>query len=131
MFWSGSPTDEFDAVGLIELVSRSQPGCERILLVDDGQWHQKRVTDMSNSGLVDRVLHMPLDTLAFRQTLEDALNRRHIADEHLRLSHQIEVADRELVRVEERRRLEHENQALLVQEKTGLSFLHEVVSELP
>lgn len=128
----GSPTDEFDAVGLIELVSRSQPGCERILLVDDGQWHQKRVTDMSSSGLVDRVLHMPLDTLAFRQTLEDALNRRHIADEHLRLSHQIEVADRELVRVEEeRRRLEHENQALLVQERQGYHILHEVVSELP
>ena len=128
----GAPTGQFDAVALIKQVARLQPLCEKILLADDGQWHQNDVANLSGSGLVDRVIHLPIDTPVFLHTLEEALNRRHIVDECSRLTHEVEIADRELVRVEEeRRRLEQENLALLAHERQGYHILHEVVDELP
>jgi diguanylate cyclase (GGDEF)-like protein len=128
----GSPSEAFDAISLIQQLAHQQPLCELILLANEGQWHQEQVATLSGSGLVDRVIHLPVDTPILLHTIEDALNRRHIFDEHSRLSHEVEVADRELIRVEdERRRLELENQALLAHERQGYHILHEVVSELP
>lgn len=128
----GSPGEDFNAISLIEQVAQQQPRCELILLADEGQWHQRQVAMLSGSGLVSQVIHLPVDPQVLLRTLEEVLNRRHIFDEYSRLSHEVEVADRELVRVEEeRRRLEQENKALLALERQGYNILHEVVSELP
>jgi nitrogen fixation/metabolism regulation signal transduction histidine kinase len=87
---------------------------------------------MAGSGLVQRVLHAPVDAIAFRQTVEDALQRRHISDEYSRLSREVEVAERALVRAEEeRRRLEVENRELHALENRGFAILQEVISALP
>ena len=52
---------------------------------------------MAGAGLLQRVLHAPFDDVVFRQTVEDALQGRHISDEYSRLSHEVEVAERALV----------------------------------
>ena len=128
----GSPRKDFDAAGIIRQAALSQPQCERILLADTRQWNRKLVAELSGSGLVHRVIHLPAEAMAFRQTVNEALNRRHISDEYSRLSHEVEIAERELVRVEEdRRRLAAENLALHEQEGQGYRILQEVVGELP
>lgn len=128
----GGPRKQFDTLGFIERAAAMQPQCERILVVDDKQWHRKKVAGMAGSGIVQRVLHMPLDVAAFRQTVEDALQRRHISEEYSRLSHEVEVAERALLQVEEeRRRLEAENRELHALESRGFAILQEVVSVLP
>jgi hypothetical protein len=85
-----------------------------------------------SSATLHRVIHLPVDTVAFRQVVEETINRRHIADEYGRLSREVEVAERELVRIEEeRRRLAEENLALQNQDGQGYAILQEVVGELP
>jgi CheY-like chemotaxis protein len=128
----GGPRKGFDALAVIQRAAIMQPQCERILVVDEKQWHRKKVAEMAGSGIVQRVLHMPLDVLAFLQTVENALQRRHISDEYSRLSHEVEVAERALVNIEvERRRLEAENRELHAQESRGYAILQEVISVLP
>lgn len=128
----GGPRKGFDALAVIQRAAIMQPLCERMLVVDEKQWHRKKVAEMAGSGIVQRVLHMPLDVVAFRQTVEDALQRRHISDEYSRLSHEVEVAERALVYAEEeRRRLEVENRELHALESRGFAILQEVVSVLP
>ena len=128
----GAPRKDFDALAVIERVAKMQPLCERILLADEKQWHRKKVGEMAGAGLVQRVLHAPVDAAAFRQTIEDALQRRHISDEYSRHSHEVEVAERALVHAEEeRRRLEMENRELLAVENRGFAILQEVISALP
>lgn len=128
----GPPGKNFNAARLIRHAAQTQPQCERMLMVDDRHWKMKPVMDLAASGLVDRVIHLPVDPATCRQAVEEALSRRHISDEYSRLSHEVEVAERELVRVdEERRRLEAENQLLHAQEGAGYRILQEVVAELP
>jgi diguanylate cyclase (GGDEF)-like protein len=128
----GSPHPGFDAAGIIRQAAAMQPQCERILLADSRQWNRKLVAELSGSGMVHRVIHLPVDVVAFRNTVAEAMGRRHIADEYQRLSHAVEIAERELLRVkEERRRLEVENQALQEYEGQGYRLLQDVVSELP
>jgi PAS domain-containing protein len=128
----GAPRKDFDALAVIKRVALLQPQCERILLADDKQWHRKKVAEMAGAGLVQRILHAPVDPLAFRQTVEEALQRRHISDEYSRLSHEVEVAERALVKTEqERRRLEIENIELLAVENRGFVILQEVIAALP
>lgn len=128
----GAPRKDFDAVALIEQAAQTQPQCERILLADSKQWNRKPVAELSSSGTVHRVIHLPVKAAAFREVIEETLNRRHISDEYSRLSHEVEVAERELVRIEEeRRRLLNENQALVAQERQGYRLLQELLAEIP
>ena len=128
----GASRKNFDALAVLERVAALQPQCERILLANDRQWHDKKVAAMAGAGLVQRVLHAPVDVIAFRQTVEEALQRRHISDEYSRLSHEVEVAERALFRTEqERRRLEAENRDLHGLEIHGFAILQDVVSALP
>lgn len=128
----GSPRKDFDAVSFIHSAAHTQPQCERILLADSRQWNKKQVAELSSSAILHRVIHLPVDAVTLRQTVEEAMNRRHISDEYSRLTREVEVAERELVRVEgERRRLAEENTALQAQEGQGYAILQEVVSELP
>lgn len=128
----GGPRKQFDTLAFIQQTATMQPQCERILVVDDKQWHRKKVAEMAGSGIVQRVLHMPLEVTAFRQTVEDALQRRHISEEYSRLSHEVEVAERALLQAaEERQRLEAENRELHALESRGFAILQEVVSVLP
>ena len=128
----GASHPGFDAFAVIEKAVQNQPQCERILLADSQQWHNQQVAELSSSGLVQRVIHLPVAGMALRQTIEDALSRRHIADEYNRLSHEVEVAEREMVRIEEeRRRLAAQNKLLQAQESQGYQILQEVVAELP
>ena len=128
----GASHKNFDAIAVLERIATLQPQCERILLANDKQWHHKKVAEMAGAGLVQRVLHAPVDAVAFRQTVEEALQRRHISDEYSRLSHEVEVAERALVRTEqERRRLEAENRELQAVESRGFTILQDVVSALP
>jgi diguanylate cyclase (GGDEF)-like protein/PAS domain S-box-containing protein len=128
----GSPSVQFDAVAMLHLVSQQQPQCERLLLVEDQQWHQQQVADLSGSTLVDRVLHLPIEPVALRELVEETLERRHISDEYGRLSHAVQIAERELLRVEEdRQRLLKENSALRAQGDHSYAILQEVISGLP
>ena len=128
----GAPSKSFDAVSLIQLAAQAQPQCERILLADSKQWSRKPVVELSSSGMVSRVIHLPIEPAALRQVVEETLGRRHISDEYSRLSHEVEVAERELVRIEEERiRLLDENQSLHAQERQGYQILQEVLTEMP
>jgi diguanylate cyclase (GGDEF)-like protein/PAS domain S-box-containing protein len=128
----GAPHKGFDAVSLIQLAAAAQPKCERILLADSKQWGRKPVVELSSSGLVSRVIHLPIEPAALRQVVEETLGRRHISDEYSRLSHEVEVAERELLRIEEERsRLIDENKSLQAQERQGFNILQEVLTEVP
>jgi DNA-binding response OmpR family regulator len=128
----GAPGEHLDTLAVIEQVAALQPQCERILLVDNEQWQGKIVADMVGAGLVQRVLHRPVAPLVFHQTVEEALQRRHISDEYSRLSHEIQIAERALVKTEqERRRLEKENRELHAAENRGFAILQEVIAALP
>ena len=128
----GAPRKGFDTLAVIERAAQIQPQCERILLTDKKQLQRKKVSEMAGAGLLQRVLHAPIDDVVFRQTVEDALQRRHISDEYSRLSHEVEVAERALVHAEEeRRRLENENRELHAVENRGFAILQEVISALP
>ena len=128
----GAPRKDFDAVALIAQAAQSQPQCERILLADKKQWTRKPVAALSSSGAVHRVIHLPIDAGALQLIVEEALSRRYISDEYSRLSHEVEIAERELVRVEEERiRLAKENKILLAQERQGYLLLQQVLTEMP
>lgn len=128
----GAPCKGFDSAALIRLAGELQPRCERILLADSRQWSRKSVAELSGSGLVHRVIHLPVESDAFRRVVDDALNRRHISEEYSRLSHEVEVVERQLVQAEEdRRRLSDENTILQAQERQGYRILQEVLSALP
>jgi PAS domain-containing protein len=128
----GAPTRGFDAVTLIVQAAQTQPQCERILLAGKRQWSRKPVVELSSSGAVHRVIHLPINSVALQGIVEEALGRRHISDEYSRLSHEVEVAERELLRAEEeRRRLSNENKALQAQERQGYLILQEVLAEVP
>lgn len=127
-----APRRGFDAGAIIRLAAETQPQCERIVVADNREWARKEVVDLSSSGCVDRVIHLPIDPATFRRIIAESLGRRHISDEYNRLSHAVDIAERELVRAEaERRRLAAENQLLLAQENTGYQVLREVIAELP
>ncbi len=128
----GAPHKGFDSAALIRLAADVQPRCERILLADSKQWNRKAVAELSSSGLVHRAIHLPIEADAFRQVIDDALGRRHISDEYSRLSHEVEIVERQLVQSEEdRRRLLDENQVLQAQERQGYRILQEVLAGLP
>lgn len=128
----GVPRKDFDAAAVLREVAHTQSQCERILLADHRHWSKKLVAELGSSAALHRVIYLPVDLLAFRQVVEEAINRRHISDEYSRLSRQVEVAERELVRIEEeRRRLAEENVNLQIQDGQGYAILQEVVGELP
>mgnify|MGYP000125443201 CR=1 FL=1 len=94
--------------------------------------NRKAVAGLSASGQVHRVIHVPADTASFHQVVEEALSRRYISDEYNRLSHEVEVAEREMLRIEEdRRRLASENQMLREQAHGGFRILQDVLAEVP
>lgn len=84
------------------------------------------------SGQVHRVIHTPADADTFYQVVEEALSRRYISDEYSRLSHEVEVAEREMLRIDEdRRRLAAENQMLRDQAQAGYLILQDVLAGMP
>ena len=128
----GAPRKGFDTPSLIRHAAQIQPGCERILLADSRQWQRKAVTSLSSAGLLHRAVHLPLDAAAFRAVIEEAIGRRHISDEYGRLSHQVEVIERQLLSSEaECQRLNEENQSLLREKGSAFRLLHEVLAALP
>ncbi len=128
----GAPKKGFDAVTLIRQAAETQPQCERILLADKKQWSRKPVAELTSTGAVHRVIHLPIEVASLKLIVEETLGRRHISDEYSRLSHEVEIAERELVRIEEDRiRLAEENKALQAQERQGYLILQEVLTEVP
>ncbi len=128
----GAPHKGFDTLGLIRQAAQAQAQCERILVADSRQWQRKAVAALSSSGLLHRAIHLPVDAAAFRSVIEEAIGRRHISDEYSRLSHQVEVVERELLRSEaERQRLAEQNRVLLQEKGSGFRMLHEVLAALP
>jgi diguanylate cyclase (GGDEF)-like protein len=128
----GAPSKDFDAVSLIQQAALAQPQCERILLADSRKWSRKPLVELSSTGLVGRIIPMPVDSVALRQVVEETLGRRHISDEYSRLSHEVEVAERERVRFEEERnRLVEQNKSLQAQERQGYQIMQEVLTEMP
>jgi len=124
--------NELEIGALLRHVAERQPLCERILLADSRQWSHAAISQLSGSGLVHRVVHLPVDGAAFGKIVEDAMARRHVAAEYARLSQEIGVAERELHRVEaERLRLEVECAGLQGQEGQGYRILQGLVAELP
>jgi diguanylate cyclase (GGDEF)-like protein len=128
----GAPRKDFDAAALIGQAAQTQPKCERILVADTRQWNRKAVAALSASGQVHRVIHAPADAETFYRVVEEALGRRYISDEYSRLSHEVEVAEREMLRIdEERQRLASENQMLRDQAQGGYQILQDVLAEVP
>ena len=78
------------------------------------------------------MLRLPLQPETLRQLIEEALLRRQMSDDFVRVSEEVEIASRELVRVEEeRRRLEAENRSLQERDRNGYAILQEVMHQLP
>jgi PAS domain-containing protein len=78
------------------------------------------------------VIHAPAEADTFYQIVEEALSRRYISDEYSRLSHEVEVAEREMLRIDEdRRRLAMENQILRDQAQAGYLILQDVLAGMP
>lgn len=128
----GVPHKGFDTLALIRQAAQAQPQCERILIADNRQWQRKSVAALNSSGLLHRAVHLPLEAAAFRAVIEETIGRRHISDEYSRLSHQVEVVERQLLRSEaECQRLSEQNQALLLEQGSGFRMLHEVLAALP
>lgn len=126
-----APSVDFDAAAVIAQAGQIQPLCERILIADADRCVEPAVLGLASSGVVHRVVNQQVSAELIRQIIEEALGRRHVADEYQRLSHEVEIAERELVRVEgERRRLAEENAALLEREGKGYQILQEVLAEL-
>ena len=127
-----APSGHFDPLPVIEKAIATQPDCERILLADSKQWNRRSVAKLSSGGLVQRVIHLPIEPETLRQAVEEALGRRQISEEFSRLSHEVEVVERQLMRIEdERQRLEAENRELHAQETHAHRLLQEVMAELP
>lgn len=127
----GSPRKGFDTAAVIRLAAQMQPLCERILLAGGREWNRKLVTELSASGLVHRVIHLPFEATAFRHTVEEALEQHRISEDYNRLSHEVEQAGRKLLHAEEeRRRLELQNQLLQTTEAQGYGILQELLAEM-
>lgn len=128
----GTPHKHFDAAGVIRLAARMQPLCERLLLVDDRPWNRKQAIDLCAAGLVHRVVHQPFERAELHGMIEEALERRRIADDYTRLSQELEATGRKLVHAEEaRQRLEREKRELQATEAQGYRLLQEMLAELP
>lgn len=126
----GYPRPGFDPVRLLRQAASLQPQCERILLADAGHWEE--VGERCGDGTVHRIVHLPVEPEMLRQVVEDAVTQRGLSEDYSRLSHEVEVAERQLLRVEEeRRRLESENRALRERDNLGYAILQEVMAELP
>jgi hypothetical protein len=124
--------DGGDAVALLRRAVAMQPDCERILLVDEEHWNDREIAELGAAGVVNRILRTPVEEKTLYETLDEALARRRIVDDYSRLAHEILVAERQLVRVEEeRRRLQAENVELQDHENLGYGILQEVVAGLP
>lgn len=126
----GSPRRDFDALGLLRDARDMQPLCERFVLADDQHWRMLGIA--SSDGTADRLLRLPIEPDTLRRLIEEALERRQITDEHDRLAEEMEVATREIVRIEsERRELEVEYQRLQEQEHNSYVIMQQVMHELP
>lgn len=126
----GSPRRDFDALGLLRDAREMQPLCERFVLADDSHWRMLGIA--SSDGTADRLLRLPIEPDTLRRLIEEALERRQITDEHDRLAEEMEVATREIVRIEsERRELEVEYQRLQEQEHNSYVIMQQVMHELP
>lgn len=124
--------DGFDAVAMLRRGMELQPDCERLLLVDEAHWNDAEVAELGSAGVVHRVVRLPVEASQLHDLIDEALRRRRIADEYVRLTHEVELAERQLVRVEEeRRRLRAENVVLHDNENLGFIILQEVVGSLP
>lgn len=128
----GSVKRGFDAVALIKRAAQIQPNSERILLAEDRLWHQKQVAALTGSGILHRVLHLPVAPDALQELLEDTLSKQLISDEHGILSQAVEAAEREVTQLlEERNRLLNENAELHRLEKQGYALMQCVMGEMP
>ena len=128
----GATGKDFDSQALVRRAAEMQPLCERILVVDSKEWNQAWIGELSGAGVVHRLIHLPADAVAFRKTVEEAMLRRHIADEYTRLAQEVDSAGRETMRLEEeRRRLTAENAVLRQAEGLGYRILQDLVAELP
>ena len=126
----GTPRPGFDALRLLREARELQPLCERIVLADDQHWRMLGIA--SSDGTADRLLRLPVEADTLRKLIEEALQRRQITEEHDRLAEEMEVANREIVRIESaRRELEEEYHRLQAQEHTSYVILQQVMHELP
>jgi len=126
----GASRRGFDAQALLREARACQPTCERILLVEEKQWAKVAATTVD--GTADRLIRLPATADTLRQIVEEALARRRLSDDYGRLSQEVEIAERELMRVEqERRRLVEENRLLQGRDQQGYAVLQEVMSVLP
>lgn len=126
----GTPRRSFDALGLLREARELQPLCERFVLTDDHHWRMMGIA--SSDGTADRLLRLPIEPDALRKLIEDALERRQVTEEHDRLAEEVEIASREIVRIEsERRDLEEEYHRLQEQEHTSYVIMQQVMHELP
>jgi len=126
----GTPRRNFDALGLLREARELQPLCERFVLADDQHWRMLGIA--SSDGTADRLLRLPVAPDTLRKLIEEALERRHMTDEHDRMAEEMEIANREIVRIEsERRELEEEYHRLQEQEHTSYVIMQQVMHELP
>jgi EAL domain-containing protein (putative c-di-GMP-specific phosphodiesterase class I) len=126
-----APDAHFDAATVIREFARNQPRCERILLVGPHAAGEA-VDALCADGLVHRLIRQPFEAAVLRQMVEEGLERRRLADDYGRLSHQVDEVERKLLHAdEERSRLEAENRQLQATEIQGYRILQEMLIELP
>ena len=127
----GAPRPGNDTLALLNELFLAQAQCHGFLLADAACLSLPALNQPSLAGRV-RILPLPLDPLALRSLLEETLSQSHLADEFRQLQQEVELAERQLLRVEhERRDLLDENRRLQSQSGLAARVLEEVIGELP
>jgi diguanylate cyclase (GGDEF)-like protein len=105
---------------------------ETIRMVLSGYTELQSVTDAINEGAIYKFLTKPWDDIQLRTNIEEAFRRKEMADENRRLSHEVQTANDDLAKANERlHTLLDKQQEELTLGHTTLNILQEVFEQIP
>jgi diguanylate cyclase (GGDEF)-like protein len=105
---------------------------ETIRMVLSGYTELQSVTDAINEGAIYKFLTKPWDDIQLRSNIEEAFRRKEMADENRRLSREVQTANDDLAKANERLHvLLNKQQEELTLGHTTLNILQEVFEQIP
>ncbi len=105
---------------------------ESVRLVLSGYTDLQSVTDAINEGAIYKFLTKPWDDAMLRANIEEAFRRKALSDENLRLSAELQHANRELAHINEQlRSTVAERERRLNLDERALSLAQEALAAMP
>lgn len=105
---------------------------ESVRLVLSGYTDLQSVTDAINEGAIYKFLTKPWDDAMLRANIEEAFRRKALSDENLRLSTELQRANRELAHINEQLRgTVAERERRLDLDERALSLAQEALAAMP